>query len=191
MPDRPAEYLALIHISDLANLGPDPRPSRFPRNELESQLESWFTARSVPDDARPALLTAALLWHDYLEDAHVLAQDIATTTGSFLHAIMHRREPDFNNARYWFHRVGRHECFYALARAATPFLVKHGEAQLASRLLPNGLWNPFAFVDACAEVHRQGPSAPNPATLRQLQRIELESLATDLLTSPVAAGRET
>ncbi|MCL4178871.1 MAG: hypothetical protein KJ072_14160 [Verrucomicrobia bacterium] len=191
MPDRPSEYLALIHISDLANLGPDPRPSRLPRNELESQLESWFTSRSVPDDARPALLAAALLWHDYLEDAHVLAQDIATTTGSFLHAIMHRREPDFNNACYWFHRVGRHECFYAIARAATPFLVKHGEAQLASRLLPNGLWNPFAFVDACAEVYRQGPSALNPATLRQLQRIELESLATDLLTSPVATGRET
>lgn len=187
MPNLPSEFLQLIKISDLANLGPDPRPSRIPRVELDAQLETWITARAVAEDARPALIAAALLWHDYLEDAHALAQEIASTTGSFLHAIIHRREPDYSNAHYWFHRVGRHEAFYGIARAATPFLVKQGELPLASKLIPNGLWNPFAFVDACAEALRPGsPSHPVPI-LRQLQRFELESLVDDLLTRPSAS----
>jgi hypothetical protein len=181
MPDPHSEFLELISISDLANLGPDPRPSRLPRSALDLKLESWFTTRRIPAASQPALHAAALLWHDHLDDAHALAQEITTTTGSFLHAMVHRREPDYDNARYWFHRVGRHEAFYAIARAATPFLVKQGQNQLASKLLPNGLWNPFAFVDACAETLRQDSSNWNVPILRDLQRIELESLVAHLL----------
>jgi hypothetical protein len=181
MPTRRIEFLELIRISDLAELGPKPRPSRMPRAELESQLETWFERRAIARDDRPALLSAGLLWQDHLEEAHALAQEISTTTGSFLHAIMHRREPDYHNACYWFHRVGRHDAFYAIARTATPFLVKQGEQLLAPKLIPNGLWNPFAFVDACAEALRPASASHNLEILRQLQRIELESLVGTLL----------
>jgi hypothetical protein len=180
MPDLPAEFLELIHISDLASPGPEPRPSRLSRSTLDPHLDSWFKTRTIAGEIQPALSSAALLWHDYLEESHVLSQDIPTTTGSFLHAIMHRREPDYNNARYWFHRVGRHDSFYAIARAATPFLVKQGETQLCSKLLPNGLWNPFAFVDACAEASRHDSSAQATTILRQIQRIEFESIVASL-----------
>jgi hypothetical protein len=181
MPNLRSEFLELIRISDLAELGPEPRPSRLPRPELEHRLEAWFQQRAISNDDRPALLSAALLWQDHLEEAHALAQEISTTTGSFLHAIMHRREPDYNNACYWFHRVGRHESFHAIARSATPFLVKQGEQLLAPKLIPNGLWNPFAFVDACADALRPGSTNHNCQILRQLQRIELESLVADML----------
>jgi len=181
MPTLRNEFLDLIRISDLAELGPQPRPSRLPRAQLESQLEAWFQQRAISRDDRPALLSTGLLWQDHLEEAHALAQEIPTTTGSFLHAIMHRREPDYHNACYWFHRVGRHDAFYAIARSAIPFLVKQGEQLLAPKLIPNGLWNPFAFVDACAEALRPASTSHNLEILRQLQRIELESLVGSLL----------
>jgi hypothetical protein len=43
-----------------------------------------------------------------IDRSHTLSQDIQNREGSFLHAIMHRREGDFSNAKYWFNRVGKH-----------------------------------------------------------------------------------
>ena len=80
--------------------------------------------------------------------------------------------------------MGRHESFYAIARAATPFLVKQGEAQLSSKLLPNGLWNPFAFVDACAEASRHESTSQGTGILCQLQGMEIQSIVHHLLAPP-------
>lgn len=40
--------------------------------------------------------------------AHEIAQDVASREGSYWHAIIHRMEPDYANASYWFRRVGFH-----------------------------------------------------------------------------------
>src|SRR5687767_6605154 len=48
-----------------------------------------------PDDARCALAGLWLLF-DELERAHRIVQEIPTPTGSFWHAIVHRREGDFS-----------------------------------------------------------------------------------------------
>src|SRR5215471_10239995 len=50
------------------------------------------------DDAA-ALLAALWLWHDWLEQSHKIAQTLQTGSGSFWHAIMHRREGDFSNSK--------------------------------------------------------------------------------------------
>lgn len=51
---------------------------------------------------------AALVWLyvDELEKSHALSQSIHSELGSFLHGVMHRREGDFSNARYWFAQAG-------------------------------------------------------------------------------------
>jgi hypothetical protein len=41
------------------------------------------------------------------EAAHDIAQDIATPTGSWLHALLHLIEGDLGNARYWFAEASR------------------------------------------------------------------------------------
>src|SRR5262245_30305459 len=55
------------------------------------------------DDAR-CVLAGLWLLHDELDRAHGIVQEVGSESGSFWHAIMHRREGDFSNSRYWYAR---------------------------------------------------------------------------------------
>lgn len=64
------------------------------------------------DPAPPAGLSpeATTLWFikaDRWEEAHNIAQDIPSRTGSWLHALLHLIEGDTGNAGYWFARANR------------------------------------------------------------------------------------
>ena len=65
-------------------------------------------AEQEPFAGRPDLLAGMYLYADDLDAAHGYAQDDPTPTGSFWHAIVHRREGDFDNARYWYAKAVRH-----------------------------------------------------------------------------------
>ena len=41
------------------------------------------------------------------ERAHVVAQEIDTADGSWVHAYLHRAEGDAMNAGYWYRRAGK------------------------------------------------------------------------------------
>ena len=114
--------------------------------------------------AGSALLSALWLWHDWLAESHALSQKIDTPTGSFWHAIMHRREGDFSNSKYWYAKCRSHRAQEAL-RAAKP------------------AWDPFAFVDLVEEVH----SDPRHLMLQEaidLQRLEWKTLFDATLQGP-------
>ncbi len=67
--------------------------------------------RAVRDEAlsdRPDLVAGLWLYVDELDKAHAACQDLDTPTGSFWHLIVHRREGDFSNARYWVRKTGKH-----------------------------------------------------------------------------------
>lgn len=57
---------------------------------------------------RPALVAALWLYVDDLDRSHVVSQGIEDKTGSYWHGIMHRREGDFSNSRYWHTRAAGH-----------------------------------------------------------------------------------
>ncbi|HJZ71009.1 MAG TPA: hypothetical protein VKE51_04670 [Vicinamibacterales bacterium] len=63
--------------------------------------------RSAPQaGALPPLLRA--LWHDTRGDweaAHRLAQDVDDRDGAWVHAYLHRKEGDLDNAAYWYGRA--------------------------------------------------------------------------------------
>jgi hypothetical protein len=54
----------------------------------------------------PILMAGLWLYADELDRSHAVSQQIPTPEGSFWHGIMHRREGDFSNAKYWFRNAG-------------------------------------------------------------------------------------
>jgi hypothetical protein len=66
-----------------------------------------LTAAEPPPGLTPALLG---LWWDGKGDwtrAHESAQQDEGPEGSWVHAYLHRKEGDQNNAAYWYRRAGK------------------------------------------------------------------------------------
>jgi hypothetical protein len=73
-----------------------------------ADLESAASARRpLPQDADPLIKA---LWHDATgdwSDAHELVQNIDSAEAAWIHAYLHRKEGDLQNAQYWYRRAGR------------------------------------------------------------------------------------
>ncbi|MEE9405531.1 MAG: hypothetical protein V3V20_11610 [Algisphaera sp.] len=68
-------------------------------------------ARAVADPivaAHPNLIAGLWLHVDELARAHDAVEHVNTPTGAFWHAVVHRREGDFSNARYWYVKASGH-----------------------------------------------------------------------------------
>jgi hypothetical protein len=127
--------------------------------------------RLLPDTS---LLKGALhLWNDNLTRAHEIAQEIATQTASYLHGVMHRREPDYGNSKYWFRKVGNHPNFPSVRKAAIE-LVPDSLRDRREEMERSPRWDPFRMVDWCEEA--EGKTDPVARFLCFLQAREIELL---------------
>jgi len=128
--------------------------------EARDRLRATTARRLFPQSRAPeAAMSGLYVYFSCFEEAHTIAQDIATSDGSYWHAIVHRQEPDAGNSAYWFHRVGAHPIFPALARAA-------GQP---------GAWDPFAFIEMCEQARRE-PGCELETRARAIQRAEWQLL---------------
>jgi hypothetical protein len=177
MSDQP-DFTRFLATAELADLGPGPRKGVQTLSALQEQLKPLLEASKLPLEHQELVRSLVLLWHDHLDAAHTIAQSIDNADGAFVHGIMHRREPDFGNAAYWFRRVGQHPAFSAIASQGAALLNSVSKSELAVNLVRDGTWDPFAFINACASA----PSASEPAQrlLRQIQKVEFNALL-DLL----------
>ena len=166
----------LLATPETPELGPGPRAQVQSLADLNENLDRLFRRTTLPNSRQELLRCAILLWHDHHEAAHEICQQIETPDGSWLHGTLHRREPDYGNARYWFRRVGIHSGFPALAEKVAALLSSQCEQELAARLLPRGQWDPFAFVAACEEAAGRSSSVAQRECLRQIQAIEFAVL---------------
>jgi hypothetical protein len=172
------ELKKLLDTPGLAGLGPEQRPGRLSTGEIDQELRGRLEGKLTPA-VKDLFRAGVYLWHDHLDEAHKIVQDIETADGSLLHGIMHRREPDYGNAKYWFRRVGSHPAFLNLSVRASEYLEKAGQSDLHSRLVPNKMWDPFAFVDA-VEDSEGGQFKSKVPVLQQVQKLEFECFFENL-----------
>jgi hypothetical protein len=148
VPAYPAAVEALLATPHPVALGPGVPPVH-----LRAQIAAACAALPPP--------CAAGLWlrFDFLHEAHeICQQDEGAPDRDFWHAVMHRREPDAVNSKYWWRRVGPH-----------PVL-----EQLRTRAPEVGytFTTPAAFVDFCEKTRDTG--TPAEATAKRVQHLEWE-----------------
>ena len=171
--DYPPPMAGLLAGASTAPLGPGEKNSSVFDQLSALSVESAFSGDPVLDPMMAQCCISGLwLMHHYLEESHSLSKAIDTPEGCYWHGIMHRREPDYSNSKYWFRHVGAHPLFAELADRVPPG--SSGEPRL-SRLVVNRAWDPFAFVDLCASC-AQGPHENLRGQLEDLQAIEIDSL---------------
>jgi hypothetical protein len=164
----------MLTTAGLPELGPGPRAGVLPQRELSAALAGLLKGGRVPK--AELIHGLVLLWHDQMEPAHEIAQAIETADGSFLHGILHRREPDYGNATYWFRRVGRHECFPEIAQRVSELLKARNESKVETVLIRNGDWDAYGFIGLCEKAATKGAADPQVKLLREIQGIEMEVL---------------
>lgn len=167
----------LISASGLAPLGPGPRSNEPALSELNGQIDALFDQHGRPRKAE-LIRSLILLWHDHLDSSHDISQDEHNPDGSLVHAIMHRREPDYSNAKYWWRSTGDHPCFSAIAAQAESLV--SDDAELAAQILSDGNWDPYAFTDAVASGIREPESSDRHQLLLKIQKAETEAVLEHL-----------
>lgn len=165
---------------ELPELAPT-RPSKR-LNWLREHLQSLPIEKLIEPPTAPieriALQAGLFQLHDYLDESHQCSQQIEhegrDRNGDYWHAIMHRREPDYSNSKYWFRSVGNHPIFPRLAKLAAAALTEASVTEATRWLDRIGLparWCPFEFVDLCQRVERS-PQSPLAMAARRIQRAE-------------------
>jgi hypothetical protein len=154
------ELAGLLNVQRFPELGPGtPEPKFYDRLRHWDLQKDLAEAVGNPAAAR-ACLAGLWLYFDYLEESHAISQELPTAEGAFWHAIMHRREPDAWNSKYWWRRVGEHPVIEQLR-------------EQASRL-GYSYTSPEAFVDFCERA--RGRCSPEEHLARQVQLLEWQLL---------------
>ncbi len=156
----------LLQPNLLAKLCPkEPQSWDVLRKIREAEESAILGERTAPNKGAAEMVRGALFYAiDALDPAHRIFQDEKGDLGSYWHGMMHRREGDFDNARYWFRRAGKLPFFPRLHRAAGE------EWDLAARQ-PD--WDPYLFTGECEQARFGAETEPQ---LGRVQRIEFDAI---------------
>jgi len=146
---------ALWAIDRLPELGPG-KPNESAREALTTLTPETACPNFRNREAALACISGTWLYHDFPDESHKISQDLSEWFGSYWHGIMHRREPDASNSKYWFQRVGPNDVYISLAQ-------KLGMKK----------WDAFAFVDECERTRGTGIADEERAQRTQLLEMRL------------------
>jgi hypothetical protein len=165
----------LLRDGHLPELGPG-QPNAAARPALAGlTVDALFAGKSVRRaDLAQCCLAGLWLLHDFVDESHTISQDISCAEGSYWHGILHRREPDYSNAAYWFRRVGNHPVFPALSRQGAELIRAAGSPLECESLSGQDAWDPFGFIDLCEAVAHGRVKCER--LCRQIQRAEWDLL---------------
>jgi len=103
------------------------------------------------------------------ERAHAVAQSMGGPLGAHWHALVHRHEQDYANAKYWLRRAGQSPIHASLAEAARA-------AGKDALVAPGGTWDALRFTDCYADPAQSGWTRP-------LDALELRALLEHCLAA--------
>jgi hypothetical protein len=122
-----------------------------------ASVRSRLAALELP----PACRAGLWLYFDFLDESHQISQaDEGNPERDFWHAVMHRREPDASNSKYWWRRVGNHPVL-GLLRDRAP-------------AVGYSFTTPEAFVDFCEKV--RGTASADEELAKRVQLLEWQLL---------------
>ncbi|MCA8987067.1 MAG: hypothetical protein KDA78_05470 [Planctomycetaceae bacterium] len=144
------------------------------RNRLK-QICSQIPARFPQHRADADAVCAGLYqWYDDLDRSHTYAQSAEHQgrhrAGDYWHQIMHRREGDAWNSKYWCRQTGHHPVHDLMADLAAD--------SDEWKIHAGGNWTPERFVDFCSEAVKKPDAQP---IAMQFQAIEMVLLMKQTL----------
>lgn len=167
----------------------NPLPTLVPQKAWSTELTDALASTSVDELFQgeslknntfgDAIKSGLLLWNDALDESHNISQGLENQTGSYWHGIMHRREPDYSNAKYWFGRVGTHPIFPQVREQALAILKETPNpsdalARIAQTIETEEKWDAYQFIDWCQAA--EGASDDVTRFLQQVQAEEIKLL---------------
>ncbi len=148
-------------------------------DSLESaSLDELFEGESLKNTTfAEAIKSGLLLWNDALDESHNISQELGNQTGSYWHGIMHRREPDYSNSKYWFGRVGTHPIFPALRERALELFEgtqnpSDALTDIGQTIAAQEAWDAYQFIDWCQAAEGDADSD----VTRFLQQVQAEEI---------------
>jgi hypothetical protein len=148
--------------------------------------ENVLSVPIVDPDEAAGVVAGLWLLNDWLERSHTISQSIESSTGSFWHAIMHRREGDFNNAKYWYGKCRNHPSMTEMARRGSEVVAASSASNEARAVVGRG-WDAYALVDFIESFYDAADDHPPLKLAQDLQRLEWDILFDHTLRC--AAGR--
>jgi hypothetical protein len=145
---------------------------------VQQQIEKGLISQER-SQAALALISGIYLWNGNMDSSHTISQDLENRTGSYLHGILHRMEPDFPNAKYWFRMAGGHTNGDLLQQKTLELLRESttGNETLYWRFMQKTAWNPELLTDIVAAAALQTPGTEDEVPLlEQIQAMELRLL---------------
>lgn len=157
----------LLNPGLLKKLTPtEPLAWDLPAKICDASNEVLSGGKVIADAKMFALVRGALLCAvDALDAAHRIFQEDPSDLGSYWHGVMHRREGDFDNARYWFRRAGRLPVFDRMHQDA---------ANVSPNMSRQTTWDAYLLTGMCEQA-KFGDAEAIPECVR-LQRVEFEQL---------------
>lgn len=165
----------------------NPLPTLVPQKAWSSELTDALESASLDDlfegeslkntTFAEAIKSGLLLWNDALDESHNISQGLGDQTGSYWHGIMHRREPDYSNSKYWFGRVGTHPIFPALRERALELFKETQNpsdvlTDIGQAIAAQAEWDAYQFIDWCQAAEGDSDSD----VTRFLQQVQVEEI---------------
>ncbi len=94
-----------------------------------------------------------MLYHDFLEGADRLFEEVEDPAGALWRGMLLRRDEDYSGSKACFEDAGEHPIFGDLREAAAEELGSNPPAELAE-LASQGEWSPALFVDLCEKCEK-------------------------------------